>query len=263
MSKKIGFMILGYKQIKCTIACIDSVLEHEPNSEVFFLENGSQDGSLQQLQDRYQAEPSFHLFTSPYNRGIAAGRNLLRSELLQSNFAPQTIILLDNDACLGESVSAQLQSLFVDKAVGAIGPTGYLFDADFTFFQVEAPAEVDALAAYFLAIRLDAFLAAGPFDRIFEKFLYGGEDVDFCLSIKKAGYKVLSLPSLPIVHRGRASSALLGEAFEEHNAATNKLFIDKWKSDRRVLEVDLNSYKVRQLSERGYLRGDKPFQFRD
>ena len=59
------------------------------------------------------------------------------------------------------------------------------------------PFPVDYLISAFWLMRRDLIDTVGPLD---EDFFYAPEDVDFCLRVWKAGFQILYVPSVTIVH---------------------------------------------------------------
>ncbi|WP_441280316.1 glycosyltransferase family 2 protein [Tardiphaga sp. 862_B3_N1_1] len=66
-----------------------------------------------------------------------------------------------------------------------------------------APVEVDWTAGMFMFVRAQAFKEIGGFDEDF--FLYY-EDVDICVRLWKAGWKVAVVPTISVVHEAQRSS---------------------------------------------------------
>jgi hypothetical protein len=76
-----------------------------------------------------------------------------------------------------------------------------------TWWAHDAEREVDVLTGCFLLVRREAYESVGGFD---EAFFFGGEEVDWCLRMRKAGWKRVFTPSARITHLGGASGARLG-----------------------------------------------------
>jgi GT2 family glycosyltransferase len=65
------------------------------------------------------------------------------------------------------------------------------------------PVEVDAISGAFMFVRREALSKVGPLD---EGYFLHCEDLDWCLRFRQAGYKVLFVPDVAIVHDKGASS---------------------------------------------------------
>jgi GT2 family glycosyltransferase len=253
---------MGFNKVEFTVKCIDSVFRHEPESEVIFLDNGSEDGTFEILQSCYKDQPAFHYFRSVVNIGTAAGMNYLLKRYISMDLPSNFFVFIDNDAELLENISEKLDDIFIDDRIGIVGQSGYIFDSDFNFFNVHCKTSVDAVATYFAAFHKDIAAKTHLIDEIFETHLYGGGDFDLCLSAKILGYKVISAPMLPVSHYGRASSSLLGEKLEKDIRETNELFIKKWSRHTNLLEVDKDPKFVMQLYEDDLIQGSKKLTVR-
>jgi GT2 family glycosyltransferase len=65
------------------------------------------------------------------------------------------------------------------------------------------PVEVDAISGAFMFVRREALEKVGPLD---EGYFLHCEDLDWCLRFRQAGYKVLFVPDVAVVHDKGASS---------------------------------------------------------
>ena len=65
------------------------------------------------------------------------------------------------------------------------------------------PVEVDAISGAFMFVRREAVAKVGPLD---EGYFLHCEDLDWCLRFRQAGYRVLFVPGVAVVHDKGASS---------------------------------------------------------
>jgi exopolysaccharide biosynthesis polyprenyl glycosylphosphotransferase len=72
-----------------------------------------------------------------------------------------------------------------------------------TFLPSGHVAEVDAVSGSFMMVRPELFSQVGRLD---ERFFMYGEELDFCLRAKRAGWKVLYNPQAEIIHYKGASA---------------------------------------------------------
>ncbi|MGH7246109.1 MAG: glycosyltransferase family 2 protein [Candidatus Levyibacteriota bacterium] len=251
-NKSLCFLVFAYKKVDLTTACIDSIYRYEPDAQVLFLDNGSQDGSYETIVKRYASFSAFTHYVLEKNLGHAGGLNFLLKKYLSMPSLSDIFVVMDNDAELLGSVSQKVENLFSSNKIGVIGKTGYFFIPDKSGFRLEAldkasdpPTTVDTIATYFAAFRREV-LHAGLIDKAFEEYLYGGDDFDLCLKIKQDGWDILFDPSFPIEHVRRGSSSLLGNDFvEEQIVKTNALLDEKWrKYYPQVLEIEKNKQRV-------------------
>jgi len=77
-----------------------------------------------------------------------------------------------------------------------------IWDADIRLWLSKDPVEVDAFAGACMMIRRETLNNVGPMDDNFFMFF---EDLDWCLRMKRAGWKLFSLPEAEIVHLAHQS----------------------------------------------------------
>jgi GT2 family glycosyltransferase len=63
--------------------------------------------------------------------------------------------------------------------------------------------DVDAVSGAFLMVRREALDAAGGMD---ERYFLYAEDIDFCMSVARAGWRVVYYPEAVVTHQKGASS---------------------------------------------------------
>ena len=221
--------------------------------EVFLVDNGSTDGSVEYLKPRF---PDVEFIEPGENLGFGKGNNLALKRA-QGRF----LLILNPDTLLGEdSLEKLIDYLDVHPEVGAAGPKiltregcfdvtskrGFptpwvafcrlsglsrLFPRskvfgryDLLYLSPDEHAEVDSLDGACMMIRKEAYRKVGGFDEDF--FMYG-EDLDLCYRINQAGYRIHYAPVTKIVHfkgeSSRRSSINRVRAFYD----AMYLFVDK------------------------------------
>ena len=127
-----------------------------------------------------------HETTAP---GYIAGRN----RLVRAAAAPY-VLLLDDDAALvdGDGVERALNMLERDARIGAVGfPQG-------TSSQGPAsPRYVAAFTGFAHIVRRDLFITLGGYR---ERFVFYGEEKDFCLRLLESGHRTILLEGSPVAH---------------------------------------------------------------
>ncbi len=91
-----------------------------------------------------------------------------------------------------------LRSLFPKSKLFAGYTMGWLIDN-------QEPHEVEAISGAFFFVRREVGEQTGWWDE--DYFMYG-EDIDFSYRIKKAGWKVMFLPGLKVLHYGGVSAGI-------------------------------------------------------
>ena len=222
----VSAVILSFNSVKTLPRCLDSLLEScqqfEQASEIFVVDNGSQDGSVELLKEYQQQYPEIikPIFFEQ-NTGTTFSRN---SAMKQSS--GDYVLVLDSDAyitpdCLKTLIEynqAHPESgLVVPKLTYASGnfqlscdtfPTLWKKAKRFLFLKnmeasehplsvVTEPVDVDyAISACWLISR-ECVKSTGLLD---ENIFYSPEDVDYCVRVWKAGYKITYIPSTKMIH---------------------------------------------------------------
>ena len=136
-------------------------------------------------------------------------------------------ILLDTSLePTGDFVTPLLRA-FDDPSVGIAGGWG-VTSRDARQFEEAPPGEVDAVEAYCLAIRRDALLAVGGFDRRYRYYRHA--DLDLSFAVRDAGWRAVRTEPLPLVrheHRGWES---LAEPERDRLSKRNFYrFLERWR----------------------------------
>ena len=199
--------------------------------EIFVVDNNSRDGSVEMLEAEF---PYIHVIRSEVNLGFGAANNVAL-EFATGRY----IVLLNSDAFLcPNAITTAIHNMDEHPEVGLAGgrlvgrdfslqPSARMFPSvlsdflvmtglahkfpgsrffgrfDRTWADPMQAAEVDWVPGAFSIIRPQALRKVGFFDPVF--FLYS-EEVDLCLRIQKAGYKIMYWPEIVVIHIGGESS---------------------------------------------------------
>lgn len=98
---KIVFLILHYYTIDDTIKCVTSIKERidTNNYEIVIVDNGSPNGSGQELKKKYEKDENIHILINDKNLGFANGNNL-GFEYAKKQLKADFIVMLNNDTIL-------------------------------------------------------------------------------------------------------------------------------------------------------------------
>ena len=193
-------------------ACLESL---PANTTTVVVDNASADDSLEQAR-AVRADGIF--ITNSSNRGLAAAINQGFSATSSSY-----VMLLNPDVRVTpDSIESLERVLDENPRAGAVG--GYVNDkylprplaTPWTVVRenfglpapVAASANVGQAAAAALLVRREAYAAAGRFDERYFAAWY--EDVDFCRSLREAGWEVLFCRDATFIHEGGYSAKALG-----------------------------------------------------
>jgi GT2 family glycosyltransferase len=95
-----------------------------------------------------------------------------------------------------------------------------------------------------MAVRRSAFDSIGGFD---ERFRFSSEETDFCVRIRSAGWRVVVLPTVDVIHRRGGSSSSLDWSTERHTAVLlegTRIFLEKHRGPRFTLSY----FAIKRLS---------------
>ncbi len=200
--------------------CLDALLAQErPPLEIIAVDNASQDGSAQLIQERY---PQVRLIRNPRNLGFSGGCNVgLRAA------QGDVLILLNQDTVVDPGWLGELLRLLeMEPDIGVAGgkalyPDGRLQHAggyvnargeaihyghgQADTGQFDECRDVAYVTGAGLAITRRALDAAGFLDEGFWPGYY--EDVDWCFRVRRAGYRVVYTPRAVMVHKESSVTA--------------------------------------------------------
>ncbi len=196
------------------------------SSEIFVVDNASDDGSVELVQQRF---PLVHLIINKTNIGFAKANN--QALTLSTG---KYLLLLNPDTLVQEDTFDKLIEFFsLNKEAGMVGckilnPDGSLqlacrrsfptpwtaFTKTFglsslfpksklvarynlTYLDPDRSYEVDAISGSFMMLKREVYDQIGGLDESF--FMYG-EDLDWCFRIQRSGWKVFYVPTTSIIH---------------------------------------------------------------
>ncbi|MFV0555388.1 MAG: glycosyltransferase family 2 protein [Mangrovibacterium sp.] len=242
----VSIIIVSYNTLNLIGNCIDSVFEKTEgiDYEIIVVDNQSPDESVSFLKGKYGSEPNFKLIELQENIGfgrannegikIAQGRNVL---LLN----PDTILINNAIKILSDYLDANPRvgicggNLFDEKmkpthSFRRVLPglrhevnkmtSGMLFWLIYwknrEFNYTSKPLSVGYITGADMMIRKAVLDEVGCFNPAF--FMYY-EETELTYRIKKAGYKVMSIPRAEIQH-------LEGKSFKEFNAGRSLMILE-------------------------------------
>jgi GT2 family glycosyltransferase len=210
----LAVLVLNWNGRRWLDGCLTAVLgQVEPGDEVWLVDNGSSDGSLEHVR---RAFPAVRVVAHGANLGFGAAYN----RAVRQVDAGQ-LLLINNDLIVQPGWLAALRAaagadrslaavgsklLFLDRpavvnhAGGTLTVLGSAFDVglgapDGPAFERPGPCGCATGAA--VLVRRDAFLAVGGFD---ERYFAYFEDADLCWRLWLRGYGVRFEPSARALH---------------------------------------------------------------
>lgn len=227
------------------------------NAECLVVDNGSHDGTEEEIKDYKLPNMDYKFIQSGANLGFAGGNNVGIKDALKRGF--DYILLLNNDLILPEDLVTKLAN-FMDKnpEVGIASPKMYfakgfefhkdkykesekgnvlwyaggIIDRDNVYTlhrgvdevdkgQYDKVEETDVANGACVIIRREVFKKIGLLDASF--FLYW-EDADFSERAKRAGFKVMYFPETCMWHKVSASTGGSGSPTNDYFLTRNRFY---------------------------------------
>jgi GT2 family glycosyltransferase len=224
--KDLTIAVLNYNSGEYLSRCLESIdkVSGEAEISIIVIDNNSTDDSFQNAKLKFK---DVEFVQNGQNLGFAKGYN----QTLK-NIKTEFVLLLNPDCLLQKGVIKRILEDLDDQKVGAatckiILPDGkidltahrgfptpwasilYLLGNDSLYHLTNKMSpevhEVDAIAGAFFMTKKSVLEKVGYLD---ERFFLYGEDLDLCLRIKKAGYKIIYDPCVEIMHFKGISSGL-------------------------------------------------------
>ncbi len=274
---KLSIVIICWNDWKVIEDCLRSIFEgtHEIDYEVIVSDNGSADGSVEKIRERF---PAVRIVENRANLGFAKGNNA-GIHLAQGEY----VLILNPDTIVHQA-SLDRWIRFADghPEAGAFGcrvnnpdgsyqgsarpfpsirrawiaalyvrPLGRLssaFRSDrYEGWRGETERVIDWQSGCCLLFRGDLLRRLGGFD---ERFFYHYEEVDLCRRVWEAGYSVLYTPEASITHLGGQSVRRFPLRFAlETNRNRYRYFYKHFgaKGARQCRRALLAHFRVRRL----------------
>lgn len=249
MMKNLTISIVNFNSGEYLARCLDSIksVENEADIRVVVVDNASTDGSLILAKEKF---PKYRFIENEKNVGFGTANN----QVLK-NLETEYVLILNPDCLLEKGVLKELLTYYeknpdtgvmtckiilpdgsVDYTAHRGLPTPWAsllyFFGDRTKYHLtdrdlKIPHEVDSVAGAFFLTTKKVLEKSGLFD---EKFFLYGEDIDLCVRIKEAGFKVIYYPYVSITHFKGVSSGLKehSQDITQANLETKKLAVDSF-----------------------------------
>ncbi len=207
--------------VQCLQAFYDSL--HHRKWQIIVVDNGSDTDVRPMVENRF---PGVDVIRSEQNRGFAAGNNLgLRAA------KGEFVILINSDVIArGEDLDSLVETVHSEPGVGAMSPGLLTAQGESQVFaygaetspvylvrrgmrsvlgfgsmhnwSMKEPLDVGWVSAACLCVRRKVIEEIGELD---ERFPLYFEDVDWCMRMRKAGWRIVYNPRLQVTHLGGAS----------------------------------------------------------
>lgn len=268
MKDKLSIVLVNYNSGNFLVDCLKSIEENsgELDLTIWVVDSASEDKSIKNAREKF---PNLNYILNKENIGFTKGNNQALKKIQDEYILilnPDTIILKNTLSYIvnfmKENIDVGAATCKVELANGSLDWSSHRgfptpFASFFYYFlgndkyyhlsnmNMNKPHEVDAITGAFLMTRKSVLNKVGLFDE--DYFMYG-EDLDLCFRIKKAGYKIMFVPDVKIIHYKGISSGIK-EHSQELSQAT-KL------SKTRAFNA---FYETMKIFYRKNLAGEYPF----
>lgn len=235
--KVVDVIIVNFNSREHLSQCVQSVLASTAPVKVFVVDNNSSDRSVSLLKDAVGVDPRLHIIEKGENLGFARANNLAlpmtsAGYLLCLN--PDCIIETDTiermAAVMESTPDAGIAGCMIRNPDGSEQPGSrrYIPTPLRSMIRVlklsrlfrryprfgilnlagqpipDRPVPTEAISGAFMFVRRSAMDQVGPMD---ERYFLHCEDLDWCVRFRSAGWKVLFVPDVEIVHAKGVCSA--------------------------------------------------------
>lgn len=224
----VAIIILNWNNARDTVSCLDSLAQLDyPDPWIIVVDNGSSDDSVARIRAAY---PSVTLIETGVNLGYAGGNNVGVKHALSAG--ANYVCILNNDVVVESGFLApMLAAMDADDQAGVATPLiedmhdpgvawtlGAMIDwrnGSVQRLHTERstaelknllPFQVNVAPGSAMLVNHVVFERVGLMD---DKYFLYFEEVDWCIEVQKAGYKIVAVPEACVMHR---VSAALGQS---------------------------------------------------
>ncbi len=252
----VAIILVNWNNEEDTIDCIKSVAKISyPNYKVFTIDNGSEQKSIDALKPFCVG--NVELIENGANLGFSGGNNVGMDRALAEGF--DYILLLNNDTTVEPDFLDELIKVAEsDEKIGAVGCKIYFyFEPDkgkiwygggkfswlgggehMQYEHVDAdhpndtkPREVGYITGCVFLIKSSLVKKIG---KLYEGFFMYYEDVDWSMSVQKAGYKTMYSPDAKVYHKVTRSIKKIGSPKIHYYHMRNILLLSKRQAPKFV-----------------------------
>ena len=205
--KDLSIITVNTNNRKILEECLDSVYKntHKICFEIIVADNGSGDGSQEMVKRRF---PQVKLIENRENLGFIKASN----QGLQIYSARYAMLLNDDTLVKDAALDRLVEFMNQHPEAGACGAKLLNVDGRVQhqggllgkkFWLAKSPLTVDYVIGAALMVRKEVIDKVGIMD---ENLFFYNDDLDWCMSIRKAGWKIYFVPQAEIIHYGGYSS---------------------------------------------------------
>ncbi|MBL8025067.1 MAG: glycosyltransferase, partial [Fibrobacteres bacterium] len=263
---KVSIVILTFNQREYTEKCLESIRANTPQGsyEIIIVDNASKDGTAEWLKSEKAAGKIHQLILNSDNRGVSGGWNQ-GMRVATGDY----VLIFNNDTIVPVNwLNNMLRCAESRPDIGMVGPMsnsisglqcekvcGYTSMHEFREFSEKYMAEQSGnwwelfrIVGFCMLIKRKVVAEVGEFDERFGKGNF--EDDDYCIRVRRAGYKIMVAGDSFIHHFGGVSFGQAGIDWQEQMRKNQILFREKWdKLDADLIASRTGSDIESRLSE--------------
>lgn len=215
----IAVILVNWNGRDVTLECLRSLRNvTTPGLHIIVVDNGSDDGSVEAIRNEF---PAVEILPQRENLRFAGGNNVGIRRALDEGAS--FIVLLNNDTTVDPDFARVLSSrLHSDPGCGMAAPKIYYYDApdkiwfaggEISFWtgtmkhtgirekddsRFNEARTIDYASGCCMMVRSEVIAKVGMLDEAY--FIYG-EDADWCMRIRNAGYTIWYEPAAKVWHK--------------------------------------------------------------
>lgn len=277
-NSKIFIVLLNYNGYQDTIDCMESLKNTEyKNLHIIIVDNNSTDGSEEHIKKYIVGKCEYHFIQSGVNLGFSAGNNIGIEYAISKG--ADYICLLNNDTIVEKDfLNPLVKEMDSNKDIGiasgkilyhdcpnviwygggyishlrALGVHEGINEIDSHIYNNKK--EVCFLTGCFQLIRRQVFEDVGFYDE--DYFLYM-EDVDFCVRVKQANYKLLYVPESKIYHKVSSSTGGVLSPTTIYYMSRNRLLFNSKFNKNIICSIIFKCFYFVRLALELFRKGKK------
>lgn len=254
---RVAVVVLTWNGKALTLACVESLLSLEYDAaDIIVVDNGSTDGTAEAVRRTYGDRVT--IVENPGNLGFSRGNNIGIRRALERG--ADLVLLLNNDTTVDPALVRCLVGVIRSAdEIGIVGPKIYYASPpDRIWFaggeislgrgvsrhigirekdrgQHDAVRDVHYVTGCALMAKREVFDAIGDLDPVFAAYY---EDADFCMRARRAGFRVVYVPSGKVWHKISASTGgQLGAAKVSRKLRSTFIFLRRYASWHHWLTI--------------------------
>jgi len=231
----ISIVIVSYNTKVMTQECLESldVNTRDLACQIIVIDNASSDGSVEMIQNKF---PHVELIINTSNKGFAAANN----QGFLCAKAPLILLLNSDTVVLGKVIQNSIQYILDHPDVGAFAcrvlnsdrttqrtcsqyptfrniflmaigldrlyPRHIFGQYQYKDWARDSERDIEVISGCYLLTRKEILESVGGLD---EDFFFFGEETEWCMRIRRAGWKLRFSPVGEIIHHGGGSAKKL------------------------------------------------------